>query len=142
MLPSQNAIQLVKASEGVRLTAYQDSSGVWTIGYGHTANVVEGQTITQAQANNLLMLDLATAADAVNRLVTVPLTQNQFDALVDFVFNEGEGNFARSTLFKLLNQRNYQAAAAQLPMWCMASGEVLAGLVTRRAAERALFEAV
>lgn len=142
MLPSQNAIQLVKASEGVRLTAYQDSSGVWTIGYGHTANVVEGQTITQAQANNLLMLDLATAADAVNRLVTVPLTQNQFDALVDFVFNEGEGKFARSTLLKLLNQRNYQAAAAQLPMWCMAGGEVLAGLVTRRAAERALFEAV
>jgi lysozyme len=142
MLPSQNAVQLVKASEGVELTAYQDSGGVWTIGYGHTANVVEGQTITQAQATNLLMLDLATAAAAVNRLVTVSLNQNQFDALVDFVFNEGQGNFARSTLLRLLNARNYQAAAAQFPVWCMDDGQVLQALVTRRAAERELFEAV
>jgi lysozyme len=72
----------------------------------------------------------------------VPLSQNQFDALVDFVFNEGQGNFARSALLKLLNQKNYQAAACQFPAWCMADGQVLPGLVTRRAAERALFEAV
>jgi len=72
--------------------------------------------------------------------VVVPLNQGRFDALVSFTFNLGEGNLARSTLLKLLNQRNYQGAAAQFPMWCMAAGQVLPGLVKRRAAERALFE--
>lgn len=142
MLPSQNAIQLVKASEGVRLVAYSDVKGVLTIGYGHTGNVRPGQTITQAQAEDFLVQDMAAAADAVNRLVQVKLTQNQFDALVDFVFNEGQGHFAGSTLLKLLNQRNYQAAAGQFRVWCMAGGVVLQDLVNRRAAERALFEAV
>ena len=140
MQPSQNAIQLVKASEGLRLTAYSDSVGVLTIGYGHTGAVRPGQTITQEQADAFLAQDLGVAGAAVNRLVTVPLNQNQFDALTSFTFNLGEGNLARSTLLKLLNQKNYQAAAAQFPVWCMAGGQALKGLRDRRAAERALFE--
>lgn len=140
MLPSQQAVNLVKASEGCRLTAYTDSVGVLTIGYGHTGGVRPGQTITQEQADAFLVHDLATAAAAVSRHVVVPLNQNQFDALTSFVFNLGEGALERSTLLKLLNQRNYQAAAAQFPVWCMADGQALRGLIERRAKERTLFE--
>lgn len=140
MLPSQQAVNLVKASEGCRLTAYTDSVGVLTIGYGHTGGVRPGQTITQEQADAFLVQDLATAAAAVSRHVVVPLNQNQFDALTSFVFNLGEGALERSTLLKLLNQRNYQAAAAQFPVWCMAGGQALRGLIERRAKERTLFE--
>jgi lysozyme len=141
MQPSENAIQLVKANEGLRLEAYQDAAGIPTIGYGHTAGVHMIQTITQEQADAFLEHDLAVAAAAVNQLVKVPLTQNQFDALVSFVFNLGEGHLACSTLLKWLNSGHYQDAAKQFDAWCMACGKVFQGLVKRRAAERALFEA-
>lgn len=139
MTPSQDAISLVKASEGLRLSAYQDVGGVLTIGYGHTADVTEGMVITVDQAETLLQADLAEAARCVESLVTVPLTQGQFDALCDFVFNLGERDLERSTLLLLLNAGNYQAAANQFRVWVMAAGEVLPGLVKRRAAERELF---
>jgi len=137
---SATGLALTEQFEGLRLTAYQDSVGVWTIGYGHTgADVHPGLTITQQQAGNLLLKDVASAVASVNKLVTVALTQNQFDALVDFVFNAGAGNFSKSTLLRELNAGNVAAAAAQFPLWVHAGGVVLPGLVQRRKAEQALF---
>jgi lysozyme len=140
MEPSQDCIALVKASEGCKLTAYRDAAGYLTIGYGSTGGVHEGQTITQEQADAMLLDDLDAAAEQVTAMVTVPLNQGQFDALVDFVFNLGAGRFRDSTLLRLLNARDYGAAAAQFRFWVMAGGHPLPGLVTRRAKERALFE--
>lgn len=140
MQPSQNAIDLIKAAEGLRLTAYRDSVGVLTIGYGSTGGIKPGQTITPDQAEAMLVDDLDEAAEAVRQLVTVPLTQGQFDALCSFVFNLGAGRLRDSTLLRLLNQGKYGEAAAQFRFWVMAGGKPLPGLVKRRAAERALFE--
>lgn len=141
MQPSQACIDLVKASEGCRLTAYRDSAGVLTIGYGHTRGVNADQVITQGDAELLLESDLDDAAQSIRELVTVPLTQGQFDALCDFVFNLGAGRLRDSTLLQLLNQGRYGEAAAQFRFWVMAGGHALPGLIKRRAAERALFEA-
>ena len=138
--PSQACIDLVKASEGCRLTAYRDPAGILTIGYGSTGGISEGQTITQDQADAMLIDDLDAAAESVREMVTVPLTQGQFDALCDFVFNLGAGRLRDSTLLRLLNQGQYGQAAAQFQYWVMAGGQSLPGLVTRRAAERTLFE--
>jgi lysozyme len=138
--PSQACIDLVKASEGCRLTAYRDAVGILTIGYGSTGGIKEGQTITQEQAEEMLVDDLDAAAEAVRKLVTVPLNQGQFDALCDFVFNLGEGRLRDSTLLRLLNQGRYGEAAAQFRFWVMAGGHPLPGLIKRRAAERAMFE--
>lgn len=138
--PSQACIDLVKASEGCRLTAYRDAVGILTIGYGSTGGIKEGQTITQEQAEEMLIDDLDAAAEAVRKLVTVPLNQGQFDALCDFIFNLGEGRLRDSTLLRLLNHGRYGEAAAQFRFWVMAGGHPLPGLVKRRAAERAMFE--
>jgi Phage-related lysozyme (muraminidase) len=140
MQPSQACIDLVKASEGCRLTAYRDSVGILTIGYGSTGGIKPGQTITQEQAEAMLVDDLDAAAEAVGKLVTVPLTQGQFDALTDFAFNLGAGRLRDSTLLRLLNQGRYGEAAVQFKFWVMAGGHPLPGLVKRRAAERAMFE--
>jgi lysozyme len=142
MQPSQNAIDLVKASEGLRLQTYRDSVGVPTIGYGHTRGVRPGMSITTAQAEQFLVDDLDEAADAVRKLVTVPLTQGQFDALCDFVFNLGAGRLAGSTLLRMLNLGDYGAAGAQLRFWIMAGGVALPGLIKRRAAELALWNKI
>jgi len=137
---SKNGLALTEEFEGLRLTAYQDSVGVWTIGYGHTGpDVHSGLTITQQQASDLLMKDVSKAVAAVNRLVTVPLTQNQFDALVDFTYNLGEGNLASSTLLRDVNAGNFQDAAAQFLRWDKAGGVELPGLKRRRQAEATLF---
>jgi len=138
---SDQGLALTEQFEGLQLTAYQDPVGVWTIGYGHTGSDVQpGLTITQEQASDLLLQDVAGAVAAVNRLVTVPLTQNQFDALVDFTFNVGQGNLASSTLLRELNAGNTAGAAAQFLVWVYAKGVELPGLVTRRQAEAALFQ--
>ncbi len=138
---SSTGLALTEQFEGLRLTAYQDSVGVWTIGYGHTGpDVQPGLTITQEQASALLPQDVAGAVAAVNRLVTVTLTQNQFDALVDFTFNEGQGNLASSTLLRELNAGNTAGAAAQFLVWVYAGGVQVPGLVKRRQAEAALFQ--
>jgi len=139
MHPSQDCIDLVKASEGCRLTAYRDSVGVLTIGYGHTNGVKEGQTITQAEADELLAEDLDHAADAVRDLVKVHLSQGQYDALTSFCFNLGQARLRDSTLLRLLNQGQYQQAAAQFKYWVLAAGVKLPGLVKRRESERQLF---
>jgi lysozyme len=130
--------------EGLRLSAYRDAAGVWTIGYGHTAAAgppapVAGLTITAAEADAILGRDLARFEAAVARLVTVALSQGEFDALVSFAFNVGEGALARSTILKTLNAGDRAKAAAEFGRWNKAGGRVLAGLTRRRAEERAMF---
>lgn len=143
MRPSSAAYELIKEYEGLRLHAYQDSDGVWTIGWGHTGDVQAGDVITAHQAEVLLAADVAVAEAAVRRLVTAPLTQGQFDALVSFVFNLGAGRLKGSTLLTKLNARDYAGAAAEFGRWTkgtVAGRKVtLPGLVKRRAAERAMF---
>jgi spore coat assembly protein SafA len=136
---SQNGLDLIKGFEGLRLSAYQDSAGVWTIGYGHTGNVKPGDRITQAQAEGLLQKDTAWAQQAVRDQVKVPLTQGQFDALTSFTFNLGAGALAKSTLLSKLNAGDYAGAQAEFGKWVHAGGQVLRGLVRRRAAEAELF---
>ena len=143
MNPSKNAFDLAQKFEGLQLTAYADAGGIWTIGYGHTLNVYQGQVISQSQAIQFLSEDLRDAADQVNDLVTVELTQNQFDACCDFVFNEGAGNFEKSHLLTLVNLGNFAAAADQFDRWVYSEVDgkevILEGLVRRRAAEKTLF---
>lgn len=136
---SMNGFHLTQSFEGCKLKAYQDSTGVWTIGFGHTKGVAEGQECTQDQANQWLSEDVQDSVHAVNQTVTVPLSQNQFDALVDFTFNLGAGSEAHSTLLRVLNQGDYTAAAAEFLKWNHAGGVVVAGLTKRRQAENKLF---
>lgn len=138
---SQNGMALTESFEGCRLQAYQDTRGVWTIGYGHTRNVGLGMTCTQWQADAWLQEDIEWAAAAVRNLVTIALTQGEFDALVDFIFNEGIGNFSRSTMLKLLNADDLAGAADEFVKWDLAGGEVVAGLLRRRIAEQQEFNA-
>lgn len=136
---SREGLRLTELFEGDVLSAYQDQRGVWTIGYGHTAGVHPGQTITQAEAEALLGADIESAVRIVNETVTVKLTQAQFDALVDFAFNVGAGNFSRSTLLKEINSGHFPEAAAQFNLWDHCGGVVNAGLLRRRKAEAAEF---
>ena len=133
----QAGLALIKQYEGCRLIAYKCSAGVWTIGYGHTAGVHSGMTITQAQADAYLQQDVAKFEGYVNNPAYVPITanlnQNQFDALVSFAFNLGAGN-----LRKLCKGRTAAQIARTMPNYNKAAGKVLAGLKRRRAAEQAL----
>ena len=136
---SQKGIDLIKVSEGLKLEAYQDSVGVWTIGYGTTRGVKQGMRITAAQAEEYLKTDVARFEPELSALVKVPLSQNQWDALMSFVYNLGSANLASSTLLKFLNAGDYARAADQFTRWNKAGGTVLPGLTKRRAAEQALF---
>jgi lysozyme len=138
MMPSPACEGLIRDAEGRRLRAYQDSRGVWTIGIGHTRGVRQGMTCTEAQAETWLEQDLAEAEATVNRLA-LPCTQNQFDALVSFVFNEGPTKFAGSTLLHLHRARDYAAAAGEFGKWIYCDHKVLPGLIKRRAAEAHLY---
>lgn len=132
-------VALIKNYEGLHLTPYLCPAKVWTIGYGHTRTVRAGLKITSDQADQLLDDDLRLVERAVQRLVTVPLNDNQFSALVSFAFNVGIGNFENSTLLKLLNRGWYEQVPAQLMRWNRANGETLGGLSRRRAAEGRLW---
>ncbi|MBS1204072.1 MAG: muraminidase [Proteobacteria bacterium] len=136
-------LTLIKSFEGLSLEKYRDAVGKWTIGYGHLILPQENfpQALSKVEAEDLLRADLGMTERGVHRLVTVDLNQNQFDALVAFTFNVGVGNLQDSTLLRLLNQGQYQAAADQLPRWNKAGGKILPGLTRRRDAERALFMA-
>lgn len=131
--------RLIKSAEGCRLEAYQCSAGVWTIGYGSTKEVHAGLRINQDEAERRLGDDIEDAEDVVNRLVTVRLTDNEFSALVSFVFNLGAGNFSASTLLKKLNKSDYGGAAQEFLRWNKAAGKPLKGLTRRRKAEMELF---
>ena len=136
---SQAGIDLIKSFEGCELVAYQDAGGVWTIGFGHTEGVYEGMTITMAEAEQFLTDDLVQYAQYVSNVVTVPLTQDQFDALVSFTYNLGPGTLHRSDLLSFLNAGQYQRAADAFLEYDHADGVVVPGLARRREAERNLF---
>ncbi|MDX2211670.1 MAG: lysozyme [Oculatellaceae cyanobacterium bins.114] len=136
---NQAGLDLIKQFEGLRLEAYLCPAKVPTIGYGTTAGVKMGDRITAEQAEDLLRKDVEKFEKAVNSAVTVPLTDNQFSALVSFTYNLGAGALQKSTLLKLLNQGNYEAAAQEFLKWNKAAGKVLPGLTRRRQAEQALF---
>jgi lysozyme len=140
---SDAGIAITKQFEGLKLEAYRDSTGTWTIGYGHTGpGICAGLSINEDQASRFLIEDFQTAVDAVNRLVTVTITQNQFDALVDFCFNAGGGNLARSALLRMVNVGDFNAAHGQFALWIYAGGEVESGLIARRKAEAEMFNGV
>jgi len=136
---SQEGIQFIKDREGLRLKAYDDGGGVWTIGYGHTKGVKKGHIINTAQAERFLRDDLVEFEDAVDALVKVELTQNQFDALVSFAFNVGVAAFRKSTLLRVLNRGEYGKVPNELSKWVKDNGKVVQGLVKRRALEAAMF---
>ena len=130
---------MIKHFESCKLTAYQDSVGVWTIGWGHTAGVKKGDNWTQDEADDILLNDLEKFEGYVNQYVKVPLTQNQFDALVSWTFNLGPGNLKSSTMLTKLNEKNYDKVPSQMKRWNKAGGKVLRGLERRRNAEAAMF---
>jgi lysozyme len=137
---SECGVNLIKQFEGCKLKAYHDQGGVLTVGYGHTGvDVYEGMTITQEQADALLEQDLKATQNAIDRLVNVPLTNNQNGALLSFVYNIGQGNFKKSTLLKRLNAGQFEMAAAQFPAWDKVNGLTNTGLLRRRIAEKELF---
>jgi lysozyme len=131
---------LIKKYEGCRLKAYKCPAGVWTIGYGHTGNVKEGQVITQAHADDLFDKDIQRFVDGVNNAVKVELNQNQFDALVSFAYNCGVGALQKSTLLQFVNKKQFVKASAEFAKWNKGGGKVLQGLVRRRNEEQALFD--
>ncbi|HGM7072175.1 TPA: lysozyme [Serratia marcescens] len=141
---SKSGIELIKRFEGLRLKAYQDSVGVWTIGYGWTQpvdgkKVGPGMQIDQATADRLLKCGVVQYEQGVNQLVKVKITQGQFDALVSFAYNLGLRSLSTSTLLQKLNAGDKQGAADQFGRWVNAGGKRLDGLVKRRAAEREMF---
>lgn len=139
MKTSDKGIKLIAAHEGLRLEAYKCPAGVYTIGYGHTRTARPGMVITKQQAEELLKDDLITAENAVNNQ-NLKLTQNQFDALVSFVFNVGSGNFRTSTLLrKVKANADDPSIADEFKRWNKASGRVLFGLVRRREEEAHLY---
>lgn len=138
-LSASGAVALI-GYEGVSLPAYTDPVGVVTVCAGHTTTAKLGQVKTMAECEALLKQDVKHAEAAVKRLVKAPLTQNQFDALVSFVFNVGEGNFADSTLLRKINANDCLGAGAQFDRWVYGKGKKLPGLVVRRASERKHWE--
>ena len=142
---STSGITLICSFEGLKLRAYDDGVGVWTIGFGTTIypngiKVKKGDTCTEAQAKAYMAHDLKKFESAVNSAVTVPINQNQFDALVSLAYNIGTSGFKNSTLVKKLNAGDIRGAAAQFDVWNKGGGKVMQGLVNRRAVERKLFE--
>lgn len=140
---SKQGLELIKKFEGLHLTAYLDPVGIPTIGYGTI--IIEGKpvkmgtTITEELAEKYLFDDVQKFENYVNQLVNVPLSQEQFDALVSFTYNLGPTNLKRSTLLRMLNQGRYEEAQPQFLRWNRAGGKVLRGLTRRRLAEAALF---
>lgn len=136
---SDDGVRLIKEFEGLYLKAYRCPAGVLTIGWGSTEGVREGMEITREEAERMLLGELSRFEDAVNRLVTVPLTQHQFDALVSFSYNVGARALEHSTLLRKLNDGDYNAVPAELGRWVRGGGRVLPGLVRRRKAEALLW---
>ena len=144
MVVSLFGVDLICGFEGLRLKAYDDGVGVWTIGFGTTVypngiRVKKGDTCTEAQAKAYMVYDLKKFESAVNNAVTVPLNQNQFDALVSLAYNIGTSAFSKSTLVKKLNAGDIRGAAEQFDVWVNAGGKRMQGLVNRRAKENEVF---
>jgi lysozyme len=138
---SPSGMALLEQFEALRLNAYRDVRGVWTIGYGHTGpEVIPGLTWSEQQATQSLEEDVMWGSKAVHDLVTVILNQNQFNALVTFTFNVGANALRTSTLLHLLNSGDYNGAALQFGKWIYAGPNISSGLVNRRKAEATLFQ--
>lgn len=138
---SRNGIEFIKKEEGLVLNAYLCPANVWTIGYGHTNGVKKGDKITEEQAEDFLVNDLLYSERVVNKMVKVKLNQNQYDALVSFVFNVGSGNFINSTLLKKLNTgANNDEICVELRRWVFSKGKKLPVLVARRQRECELYQ--
>ena len=139
MKTSEVGVELIKEFEGCKQVAYQDSVGVWTIGYGHTKDVYEGQLAIKKTIERWLQEDLEEFESYVSKLVKVELNQNQFDALVAWTYNLGPTNLKESTMLRKLNYGDYESVPDEMRRWNKAGGEVLNGLVRRRDAEANLF---
>lgn len=139
MKTSSNGLSIIKEFEGLRLESYLCPAKVWTIGYGHTEHAKPNMVINEREAEEYLLLDVQWAEDAVNSLVKTVLTQNQFDALVSFVFNIGRPKFKRSTLLIYINANKMLEASKEFDKWVYAKGTLLNGLVRRRQNEKELF---
>lgn len=138
---SRNGIEFIKKEEGLVLNAYLCPANVWTIGYGHTNSVKKGDKITEEQAEDFLVNDLLYSERIVNKMVKVKLNQNQYDALVSFVFNVGSGNFINSTLLKKLNAgAKSDEICVELRRWIFSKGKKLPVLVARRQRECELYQ--
>jgi len=139
MKPSNECIELVKHFEGFESEAYLCPANVWTIGYGRTRNVKEGDVITELQAERDLLEELVEFGEQVLRVVDVELTQKEFDALTSWTYNLGVGNLQSSTLLKKLNAGDKNSVPSEMLRWNKASGKVLEGLTRRRQAEADLW---
>ena len=139
MKTSQYGIDLIKHFEGCELKAYKCPAGVWTIGYGHTKGVQPGDEWSEDHADHMLQVELEEYEGYVDKYVTAPLGQNQFDALVSWTYNLGGGNLSASTMLKVLNAGEYDEVPNQMLRWNKAGGKVLEGLTRRRQAEADMF---
>ena len=137
---SEEGKSLIKKFEGCKLEAYLCSANVWTCGWGATRNVKEGDSWSQSYADERFDGDIVEFEDYVNKYVEVPLNQNQFDALVAWVYNLGPNNLKESTMLKVLNEGKYEVGPSEIKRWNKAGGEVLEGLERRRLAESMLFQ--
>ena len=141
MHTSDKGFELIKKFEGCELEAYQCAAGVWTIGYGHTKDVQEGDKWAEEKAEFMLWRELEHEYEHyVNSLVTVPINQCQFDALTSWTYNLGPNNLKKSSMLRVLNEGKYDEVPAQMKRWNKAKGKVLAGLTRRREAEALMFE--
>jgi len=132
-------LNFIREVEGLEHNAYQDEGGVWTIGYGHTRGVKEGDSISTHKANTYLNTDLIAFEIQLQRLVRVELTQNQYTALLSFIYNIGATQFAKSTLLKYVNEKKFDLVPDELRKWNRVNGEVSLGLTRRREKEAILF---
>jgi lysozyme len=138
---TQDGLDFIQDVEGCKLFAYRDTGGVWTIGVGHTGpEVVKGLTCSMEQALQWLKEDSEEAQEAVRQSVDGLLTQNQFNALVSFVFNVGVNAFKKSTMLKLINKGDFDGAAKEFPKWNKDNGKEVLGLSKRRILEQSVFE--
>ena len=137
---SKTGIELLKHFEGCELKAYQDSVGVWTIGYGHTKGIYEGLEITQSEAEKMLVDELPEYEGYITDKVVPMLQQHEFDALVCWVYNLGPTNLSSSTMLKKLNAGEFKEVPFQMKRWDKAGGQPLLGLTRRRNDEALLFK--
>ena len=137
---SEDGLELIKKFEGCETTAYQDSVGVWTIGFGHTKGVEEGQTCSIEDAASMLADEMDEYEGYINNMVKVDLQQHEFDALVAWVYNLGPTNLGESTMLKVLNGGQFDRVPDEMNRWTRAGGEILEGLVRRRQAESLMFQ--
>jgi len=137
---SEDGLELIKKFEGCETSAYQDSVGVWTIGFGHTKGVEEGQTCSIEDAESMLADEMDEYEGYINDMVRVDLQQHEFDSLVAWVYNLGPTNLNESTMLKVLNGGQFDRVPDEMNRWTRAGGEILEGLVRRRQAESLMFQ--